>query len=360
MKRIPLAIALGTSVVGLVACFSDRPWIAPRLEGKLVMYRTATPAQDFEAARQLAWQAAVMVQHPPHPAETWQAAKVKWRQAIRLLEDIPGDAAIASEVNKKRQIYSRNYAAINQRLAAEQTAAANLELAQTLAWQAAVTSQNPPHPLSVWQRASQRWQAAIALLESIPATTSVFTQSQQKLLTYRNNQGAIQQRIVVEIRAQQLLQQFSQTAAQLTELSATAPVGITVEQIGISYQTYAGLVQNLRTSLAQFANLPGARVHPIYRELRAAIADYDNALTLWHSYLDFQQANAAWLFGDSFHQLFPLASPETLALAQQYQLETVPSQAMTPKISLKLSVWQIWQQADKHVKQAQQQFPQSG
>jgi tetratricopeptide (TPR) repeat protein len=357
MRLIRCAIALSTSLGVLAGCVGDREFRSTRSEQTLIARWNSTPTQNFEAARKLAWEAAVMVQDPPHPAETWQTARVKWRQAIRLLEAIPDNAAISPQAQEKLLTYTQNYDTISKRLMAEKFGVENLELAQTLAWQAAVTAQHPPHPLPVWQRASRKWQEAIALLEPIPATTSVFAQSQQKLAIYRENYRNIQQRIEVELRAQELLEQFSNAAIQLNHLSANAPVGITVEEIGISYWSYASLVKRLETALTQFSRLPGARSHPVYGKLAGAIADYNNALKLWQAYLDFQQDNAAWLFGDSFHQLFPLETPETIALVQQYQLETVPSQSTEPKISLKFSVWKIWQQANNHLKQASQALP---
>lgn len=50
----------------------------------------------YDAARQLAWQAAVSVQGPPHEIATWQQARVTWRKAMRLLESIPADSDLGA------------------------------------------------------------------------------------------------------------------------------------------------------------------------------------------------------------------------------------------------------------------------
>jgi len=308
------------------------------------------PLDNFIAARRLAWDAAVMVQHPPHPAATWQEARVKWRQAIHLLEEISGDPTMTQQAKEKLAVYRSNYEAISQRLTMENAAAEHFTTAQQLAWQSAVTVQNPPHQLPVWQRASQKWQEAIALLETIPNTASVFPKSQQKLAVYRDNYRIINQRVAIETQAMSTLQQFSNIATFLNSLPSNA-VGSTTDKVGIRYDDYANRLHNLEVTLDQLASVPGGKTHPVYAHLAAAIADYQFALTLWQSYLRFKEENSQWLYNEPFNQVFPASSNDSEILAQKYQVKTFLDDT---RVSLRFSVWAIWQHAGNQVRTAQQ------
>ncbi|MEG3924445.1 hypothetical protein [Microcoleus sp. D3_18a_C4] len=79
--------------------------------------------------------------------------------------------------------------------------ATNLAAAQKLAMEAAVMTQNPPHPLENWQQVQGKWQESIKLLEAIPDNSAVATQAQEKLSVYRTNYQAITNRIVTEQKA---------------------------------------------------------------------------------------------------------------------------------------------------------------
>jgi len=267
------------------------------------------------------------------------------------LEAIPDGTPISTEAKAKLAVYQRNYDAISHRLITEQTALDHLKTAQALAWQAAVTVQNPPDGLADWQRSSRKWQAAIARLEPIPPTVSIARKAQQKLIVYRRNDQQITQRLINETTAVALVRQFSAIAAQLSHVSDTALTSLTVEQVGISYQDYARQVNQLDTMLTQFGNQPDAKNHRLYAPLKAAMVDYQVALRLWEAYLAFRQANAQWLHGeDFFNQLMPVPAGDRALLLQKYR---VPTYLNGTKVSLKFSVWQIWEHAAEQVKQAQ-------
>jgi hypothetical protein len=86
--------------------------------------------------------------------------------------------------------------------------------AQQLAMTAAVQSQNPPHPLTVWREIKQNWQAAIAQLDQVPDDSPIYPLAQRKASEYRANLSQIDQRILKEIEAQEWVDLARQTAAQ--------------------------------------------------------------------------------------------------------------------------------------------------
>ena len=316
--------------------------------------QAANALDTIVAARRLAWDAAVMVQHPPHSAATWQAAKVKWRQAINLLESIPDGTPISAQAKARLSVYQANYTAISDRLTTETTALEQLKTAQTLAWQAAVTVQKPPHSLKVWQRASAKWQDAIAQLEAIPPTTSIAQQSQAKLATYRSNYSAINQRIATETKALSTLQKFSETAASLSSIPDTIDqASPALQKIGVSYEDYTRLVTELRQASTQFATQPDAKNHPLYPELVAAIEDYQIVLDLWQAYLQFKAANTQWLYDDVYNQLVPVSSSVAKTLTQKYEIKTYSDGT---KVSLRFSAWAIWQKTNQRLRAVQQRM----
>ena len=307
----------------------------------------------FAAARQQAWEAAVLVQNPPHPLETWQQAKVKWRQSIRLLEAIPANAPAAAQVQEKLTAYRQNYAEISDRLAVEESAGTNLKAAKDLAWQAAVLVQKPPHSLRVWQRAQEKWQAAIVQLEPISPKSSVFQQREEKLALYRANQHQISQRISTETMAQSFFQRLAEVDTRLSALPKRAFANATSEPLGINYEDYDRLVQELEAALGNFEQ-QGGKDHPLLSELRDVVNDYRFANTLWKSYLSFKQYNNEWLNGEEpFNQLVPLSASDRDRLLERYQFEPFSS---GKRVSLKFTVWEIWSHVHEQLVKTQEKL----
>lgn len=91
--------------------------------------------------------------------------------------------------------------AVEKRLQIEEEAAAKLESTKHLAMEAAILLQNPPHPAKLWNEASNKWQEAISILESIPEDSFVASEAKVKLEQYRNNYNIISVRLSNEIQA---------------------------------------------------------------------------------------------------------------------------------------------------------------
>ena len=361
VKHFGLMLALASATLAATSCSSTLGPLSTNSPQNEEPSDTlpATSAETLSQARQLAWEAAVLVQNPPHPEKTWQQARVRWRQAIRLLEAIPSHAPQAAVARQRLAVYRANYQAIDDRWTQEKAAQASYRASQILAWQAAVMVQNPPHSISLWQRAEQKWQAAIAKLATIPPRTSVSLPAQAKLDTYRRNQRAIQEQIALEQQALVALQQFAQTARYLESLPndelAENPIN---ESIGIAYDQYLGLLGGLKAELSQLAQTPKGTQHPIYQSLSEALDDYEFAVDVWQAYLAYKQENAKWLNGSApFNQLVPLDRLDEATLRQKYQVKTYVEGT---KVSLKFTVWAIWQRASQVVGSAEQKIQIAG
>ncbi|MEW6493396.1 MAG: hypothetical protein AB1589_12965 [Cyanobacteriota bacterium] len=183
---------------------------------------------NLEAAQKLAMEAATLVQNPPHPAEVWKQAQAKWQEAINLLAVIPESAFVSTQAKEKLPGYRANYDAITQRFTDQEKASVNLDTAQKLGWEATKMIQNPPHPLVVWQQAQAKSQEAIQLLEGISNSTSVFLQAQEKLVAYRTNYMAINQRLDIEKKAAANLNAAENLVKQAVEITNNPPYKIEV------------------------------------------------------------------------------------------------------------------------------------
>lgn len=353
MKRSCLVMTFTTGILLLSGC-SQTSYNLSSHPHETASAQTLSPQENLKRAKQLAWDAALLVQKPPHPAERWQAARVKWRQAVRLLEAIPPKSALYSEAQQKLAEYRPKYESITQRLTDETTAADNFAQAQKVAWQAAVTVQEPPHTLQIWQRSLERWGRATRLLGDIPPMTTVSNDAQVKLITYRQNYRAIAQRIAAEKSVLAILQQFSERVAQLDTWQTKALTGRTEDPIGITYETYERWLRSLQELEQQLKAVPIALQNPAVAEMQTAIEDYRFALSLWQTYLRHKRANADWLQNsDFFNRLVPLSLIDSKHLLSRYDVK-VHQGAKTDKVPLKSAVWAIWEKAEEHARAAQQ------
>lgn len=105
----------------------------------------------------------------------------------------------------------------------EQQAAANLETAQKLAMEAAVMTQNAPHPLEIWQKSQAKWQEAVNLLEAIPENLSISAKAQEKLAAYRTNYMAISNRLITEEKASTNLENAQKLAMEAAVIAQNPP-----------------------------------------------------------------------------------------------------------------------------------------
>jgi len=69
----------------------------------------------LKLAKESAMAAALLVQNPPHPINTWYEAQEKWQYAINLLEKIPQESGSYPEAREKLKLYQENHQVITKR-----------------------------------------------------------------------------------------------------------------------------------------------------------------------------------------------------------------------------------------------------
>lgn len=112
----------------------------------------------------------------------------------------------------------------------EQQAATNLETAQKLAMEAAVMTQNSPHPLEIWQKSQAKWQEAVNVLEAIPENLAISAKAKEKLANYRINFTAISNRIITEEKASTNLETAQKLAMEASVMMQNSYQSVEVWQ----------------------------------------------------------------------------------------------------------------------------------
>jgi hypothetical protein len=154
-------------------------------QADLAQYQTEIADLDqIIRAQQRAYEAVQVGQDPPHPLATWVEARLLWRQAVNLLDQVPSHSPIYPLAQTKRQQYSSNLDSINQRVETEQAAADALSAAIQTS-QLAQRRHEDADSLSSWQLAHQDWQTAVNLLRRIPQGTTARREAAELLPVYQ-------------------------------------------------------------------------------------------------------------------------------------------------------------------------------
>jgi hypothetical protein len=135
-------------------------------------------------AQDVAMQAAIKSQKPPHPLPTWQEIEQLWQQAIAHLERVSPDSPVHQLSDRKLVEYRANLAAIQRRIAIEKHAQAQVNLARKTA-QVAEARNGIALSLSTWQLTQSTWKTAMDLLRQVPQTTMPYAEAQQLLALYQ-------------------------------------------------------------------------------------------------------------------------------------------------------------------------------
>ncbi len=171
-----------------------------------------TALQTVEAS-QAAHQAATTTAARSTALETWQ-------QGLDQLRAVPPATLGGRQAQLRLIALDRDFQQETGTLAGTVRAGGLIEAAQGFAYQAALLSQNPPHPAATWQRAADLWGEAIRRLEQLPPEDPAYGEAQQLLVTYLNNQGQIRQRLAEEETAQQNWLRAQDAYTQLVAIGA--------------------------------------------------------------------------------------------------------------------------------------------
>ncbi len=178
-----------------------------------------------------------------------QTAQQTSTEALNSLRE---DSSLASVTDAKQQLkrsvsllspipmWSRYYGQAQAVLPAYEEEIKSLDYvteAQKTAYQAAVDSQNPPHPASEWQKIAKGWGSAADGLEKVPADSPMRELTERKLGEYRANRATILVRIDAESKAETSLRQAQQAAGLGTKQVESASSMASWETALVSWET---------------------------------------------------------------------------------------------------------------------------
>ena len=233
----------------------------------------ATKPNELETAKHLGWQAALRSQSPPYSAQYWSETAQIWERAIAHLQKVSPSSSDYKQAQVKEAEYRLNLEEIRSRQArakqplevasaasitepapnskatpqfsdsqlsdsqtSNESAASNpplneteatepataqkatedpIEVAREYGWQAAVASQNAPHPPEKWADISRLWQRALSTLNQVQPNHPRYAEAQQVKVLYRDNLSAIRDRYQREQTATQSLQSLQASLAEL-------------------------------------------------------------------------------------------------------------------------------------------------
>ena len=173
----------------------------------------AVPNTDaFEIAKSLGWRAALKGQNPPHSEQRWREAAALWRQAIAQLDQITASQTHYEAAQKKKALYQQNLQQVEMHQIAARRPTPNgisgpqfsssrpdwLAVAKGYGWQAALASQNAPHPAEQWAEIAEVWEVALLTLDRVEPTHAQYAEAQQVKARYRQNLSAIRHRYQIE------------------------------------------------------------------------------------------------------------------------------------------------------------------
>jgi tetratricopeptide (TPR) repeat protein len=217
-----------------------------------------TACVPLETAQRLHQESTELIQTTS--AQQIVAAYENLVEAVYLLGTIPP----WSKQHATAQALLPGYAAKSEMLG---TVVSALELAN----QAAHRSQNPPHPIADWEEIQALWRRAIAHLERVPQNSPMFALAQSKLTDYRNNLNQINQRILIEQKAQEKISLAKSTAETASARSSAASV-LEDWQLALStWQVSLNLLSEVPRGTMAYAE--AQQLLALYEPKLAAIAD---------------------------------------------------------------------------------------
>ncbi len=184
-------------------------------------------------------------------------AKADLERAIAQLQAIPFWATAHRPASQLIQTYRQQITELDQVLQAFKQA-----------MDAANKSQNPPHSADHWRTVSQSWDGAIAKLQAIPADSPAYPLAQAKLRDYQRNLTIIDQRVLLEVRSQQLLDQARTAAKQADTQSGTSQ----------SLDSWRLAQANWQTAVEALSQIPAGT--SAFAEAQQLLAAYNQKLTV--------------------------------------------------------------------------------
>jgi hypothetical protein len=205
-----------------------------RMEAQIFQEQNAqTQLVNAEAALTAAQQ-----QYATGNAKEKQQAIAAWQSAIDLMEQIYPNTLAAKIAEPKLTAAQRDFEKISGLSATFERSSNLIEAAKAFGMQAAIMSQNPPHPAAKWEQTAQLWEKAMYQLQQVGVDEPTYPEAQQKLAEYQANLAAVKIRIDAEKqsvtamkRAKDLIAQWQRFNTEDSSYNSQGAMASTLQQI---------------------------------------------------------------------------------------------------------------------------------
>lgn len=172
---------------------------------------------------------------------------------IRLLETIPFWSPHYPEAEALLTIYRKESGELD-----------SVNQALTIANEASIISQNPPHPIEDWMKMQSLWEEAVALLERVPSDSLIYPFAQARWQQYRANLADVRGRLKLEREAQLTLESAKKVAQVAEARQGVAKYADSWQQVFDSWQNAANTLAAVPygTTAHQSAQVLLARYQP--------------------------------------------------------------------------------------------------
>jgi hypothetical protein len=141
---------------------------------------------------------AAQQQYATANAKEKQQAIAAWQSAIDLMEQIYPNTLAAKIAEPKLTAAKRDFEKISGLSTTFERSSNLIEAAKAFGMQAAIMSQNPPHPAAQWEEVAKLWEQAMDQLKQVRVDEPTYPEAQQKLAEYQANLAAVKIRIDAE------------------------------------------------------------------------------------------------------------------------------------------------------------------
>jgi hypothetical protein len=162
---------------------------------------------------------AAQQQYATANAKEKQQAIAAWQSEIDLMEQIYPNTLAAKIAKPKLTAAKRDFEKIYGLSTTFERSSNLIEAAKAFGMQAAILSQNPPHPAAQWEQVAQFWEQAMDQLRQVRVDEPTYPEAQQKLAEYQANLAAVKIRIDAEEKSVTAMKRAKDLIAQWQRLN---------------------------------------------------------------------------------------------------------------------------------------------
>ncbi|WP_199246160.1 hypothetical protein [[Phormidium] sp. ETS-05] len=187
-----------------------------RMEAKL--FQEQNSQKELEAA-EVAITTAKQQYKQGKTLEAKLEAIESWQAGIDRLAQLPPETLAGQAAAPKIKAAERDLNKVSGFATNTEESGNLIAAAKAFAMQAAILSQNPPHPADQWEQIAKLWEEAIKKLDQVPVNNPGYIEAQTKLAQYKTNLANIHTRKTAETESAAALQLAKEYIAEWQRLA---------------------------------------------------------------------------------------------------------------------------------------------